>query len=101
SIINFFENNFNSKRNKNFLYDLKNSFIFLNNIDDENFLNKILKQNLFNNFFEYNGFFLNLFGKLRKSIKVVNSISFLYSPFELFKSLYTFLNLRFKNLNFY
>jgi hypothetical protein len=101
---------------------LKNSLVFLNNIDDETFLNTLINNNnfivyngsffdkaaLISNlifpiqiFFEYSGYFLNIFGNLRKSNKVISSKTFLYTPADFFNNLLIFIRNKFISYSFF
>jgi len=125
SLINYFE--FFYVKISNINLNLYNSFVFLAQVDDELFLNKLylLKDKDINSFFvysgsffdngakisnlifplnmffEYNGLFLNLSGKFRKNRKVVSSLSFLYNISSLFESFNNFFVLKIVGLNFF
>jgi hypothetical protein len=107
----------------NSFLDFTKSFIFLQNVDDEIFLGKLNRiedkfvayiGSFFDNgakianmvfpvslFFEYNGLFLNLQAKLRKSVKVINPLFFLYNTKELFDSLLFFFIIKFNDSKFF
>jgi NADH dehydrogenase/NADH:ubiquinone oxidoreductase subunit G len=101
----------------------ENSLIFLKNVDDEIFLKKLEKaKNIFaiysgsffdigakfsnlvlpvSMFFEQVGFFYNIEGKYRKSLKVVDTTFFIYNSNELMKALYIFFKFKIHNLFFF
>jgi hypothetical protein len=119
--LNFFEVGF-FFRNK--LIFKKENFIILFNVDNNLFLNKFLKQNLYKNFivylgsffdfgakisnlnlplalfFEFNGFFLNLEGKFRKLNKIINTSFYVQNLSDILNSFFILFNLKF-NDNFY
>lgn len=118
SYLNNFEFN---KSFKNYT-NIKNSLIFLNNIDDEIFVNSLINKNnfiVYNGsffdlsaiianlifpvfiFYEQNGLFINIYGNVRKLNKIISTNTFLYSSAELFNTFLIFINKKFINFSYF
>jgi hypothetical protein len=115
-------NNFEFSKNiKNYM-NIKNSLIFLNNIDDEIFVNSLINKNnfiVYNGsffdlsalianlifpvfiFYEQNGLFINIYGNVRKLNKIISTNTFLYSSAELFNTFLIFINKKFINFSYF
>jgi NADH-quinone oxidoreductase chain G len=114
--LNFFEIGLKFFNNK--FMKFNDCFIFLYNVDNEIFLNKVLNNNFIvyvgsffdvsgkvsnlifpiTLFFEYNGLFLNFEGKLRKLFKVVNNN--IFNSVDLFNLLFVYMKLKIKRTFF-